>query len=96
MEPVRSLQHVGLGIQAAHHGEERTVRRKSARSISKERTFQATGSWPQLEAICSKLAHALAEEMHANSLKAKTLTLKLKQSDFQVCQAKTFRGWVRP
>lgn len=91
---MRPLQHVGLGIQPAHHNEEGegTVGRKG---ISKERTFKAIGTWPELEAICSKLAHALAEEMHANSLKAKTLTLKLKQSDFQVCQAKPSRTWVR-
>jgi hypothetical protein len=89
------LQHVGLGIQAAHHDEEGEGTGVGRKGISKERTFKAMRAWPELEAMCSKLAHALAEEMHAKSLRAKTLTLKLKQSDFQVGVPRRIPNFLR-
>ena len=72
-------QHVGLGIQAAHHdGEEGEGTGVGRKGMGKERTFQAIEAWPDLKAKCEEIAHALAEDMLSEGLKAKTLTLKVR------------------
>jgi hypothetical protein len=67
----------------------------SRKGISTERTFSAITAWPLLRAKCEELAQALSEDMHREGLWAKTLTLKLKTTDFQVKTASLVGEFTR-
>eukprot|EP00871_Galdieria_phlegrea_P000999 jgi/Galph1/18/GphlegSOOS_G4774.1 len=56
----------------------------SRKGMSRERTFKSTSSLEQLGKICRVVCQNLADDMTEQDLVAKTLTLKIKCSDFTV------------
>jgi DNA polymerase kappa len=54
------------------------------KGISKEATFHAVSKSADLIQICRQIADGLAEDMAREELKARTVTLKLKTTDFEV------------
>jgi hypothetical protein len=54
------------------------------KSVSTERTFPALHTVKELRAKCSEIARALSEDLQACGVEGKTLTLKLKMTDFSV------------
>ncbi|KAI9144034.1 hypothetical protein BKA69DRAFT_1057838 [Paraphysoderma sedebokerense] len=65
------------------------------KSISVERTFSGMSDEQQLFAKLHELAESLAEDLEQEKLKGKTLTLKLKYTNFQVVtRAKTLPRFI--
>eukprot|EP00949_MAST-11_sp_MAST-11-sp1_P003761 g3761.t1 len=63
------------------------------KGISKETTFHSVSKFADLIAICRKIAKGLAQDMQKESLKARTVTLKVKTVDFEVItRAKSLRA----
>jgi DNA polymerase kappa len=56
------------------------------KSISKERTFATMSRTPDLVAKCHDICLALGQEMAEKQLRAKTVTVKLKSSSFEIIQ----------
>eukprot|EP00891_Asterochloris_glomerata_P005434 jgi/Astpho2/5434/e_gw1.00076.4.1_t len=81
---MESFLSAGLGLGRTLHSEPAKEGEVTRKGISCERTFAAISSREDLEAKCSELAHKLADEMADESLKARTLTLKLKATTFEV------------
>jgi len=71
---------LGLGSSG---GASENVNRKR-KSISTERTFREISEENELLAKCQELAESLAADLQKKELKGKTLTVKLKNVDFQV------------
>mmetsp|Transcript_25497 Transcript_25497/g.71308 ORF Transcript_25497/g.71308 Transcript_25497/m.71308 type:complete len:539 (+) Transcript_25497:180-1796(+) len=86
---------VGLGMGATEHSERPGEGDVGRKGISCERTFRAISSVPKMEKILCSLSSRLADDMSRENLKGRTLTLKLKGTDFQVhTRAVTSDGWL--
>ncbi|EME26075.1 DNA polymerase kappa [Galdieria sulphuraria] len=57
---------------------------ESRKGMSRERTFKPTSSLEELRKICESVSKLLADDLEAEDMYAKTLTLKIKCSDFSV------------
>jgi len=55
---------------------------ESRKGMSRERTFKPTSSLEELRSICESVSELLASDLRAEDLQAKTLTVKIKCSDF--------------
>uniref|UniRef100_UPI003AB04D9E DNA polymerase kappa n=1 Tax=Centroberyx gerrardi TaxID=166262 RepID=UPI003AB04D9E len=76
---------LGLGSTHIQRGEER-------KSMSTERTFREMSTAEEQLSLCRELCQDLAEDVKKEGLKGKTVTLKLKNVNFEV---KT-RAWTLP
>uniref|UniRef100_A0A383WPR7 DNA polymerase kappa n=1 Tax=Tetradesmus obliquus TaxID=3088 RepID=A0A383WPR7_TETOB len=81
----------GLGLGATQHGSSRGDEGGagagggvSRKGISCERTFANMSSPAEMEKMAETLVHHLAADMESEGIAAKTLTLKLKTTDFAV------------
>uniref|UniRef100_A0A8C7FHE3 DNA polymerase kappa n=1 Tax=Oncorhynchus kisutch TaxID=8019 RepID=A0A8C7FHE3_ONCKI len=79
--------HISMGLGSTHI--ERDGERKS---MSTERTFGEMGALEEQFSLCKELCQDLALDLQKEALKAKTVTLKLKNVNFEV---KT-RAWTLP
>ena len=77
------LFRVSLGLSRTEHDSEEEPRRKS---ISTERTFRNISSCRDLERKVQEIARSLARDVEEKQLRGKTLTLKMKDSAFEVKQ----------
>ncbi|KAK9834297.1 hypothetical protein WJX81_004273 [Elliptochloris bilobata] len=73
-----------LGVGRTCHSEMVREGEVGRKGISMERTFRPVSDRAELEAKCGELAEALAEDMARESLRGRTITLKLKTSNFEV------------
>uniref|UniRef100_A0A061R8V8 DNA polymerase kappa n=1 Tax=Tetraselmis sp. GSL018 TaxID=582737 RepID=A0A061R8V8_9CHLO len=86
---------VGLGLGAAEHSERPGDGEVGRKGISCERTFRAICTVPEMEQKLAELSAHLAEEMAEEGLRGRSLTLKLKGTDFKVrTRAVTSPGWL--
>ncbi|KAK9862384.1 hypothetical protein WJX84_004497 [Apatococcus fuscideae] len=74
----------GLGLGQTQHSEPVADGEVGRKGISCERTFGPISKTGELEAKACELAEKLAEEMADEGLKGKTLTLKLKETTFEL------------
>ena len=72
-----------LGISRHKHDDSIKVG-PSQKGISNERTFKELSATNDLHGMVDSLAASLSEQMKAKNLKGKTITLKLKTSNFEV------------
>ena len=72
-----------LGISRHKHDDSIKVG-PSQKGISNERTFKELSATKDLHGMVDSLAVSLSEQMKAKNLKGKTITLKLKTSNFEV------------
>ena len=72
-----------LGISRHKHDDSIKVG-PSQKGISNERTFKELSTTKDLHGMVDSLAVSLSEQMKAKNLKGKTITLKLKTSNFEV------------
>uniref|UniRef100_A0A8C7QWY5 DNA polymerase kappa n=1 Tax=Oncorhynchus mykiss TaxID=8022 RepID=A0A8C7QWY5_ONCMY len=79
--------HISMGLGSTHI--ERDGERKS---MSTERTFGEMGALEEQFSLCRELCQDLAQDLQKEALKGKTVTLKLKNVNFEV---KT-RAWTLP
>uniref|UniRef100_A0A8C8CZ95 DNA polymerase kappa n=1 Tax=Oncorhynchus tshawytscha TaxID=74940 RepID=A0A8C8CZ95_ONCTS len=79
--------HISMGLGSTHI--ERDGERKS---MSTERTFGEMGALEEQFSLCKELCQDLAQDLQKEALKGKTVTLKLKNVNFEV---KT-RAWTLP
>ncbi|CAB1319916.1 unnamed protein product [Coregonus sp. 'balchen'] len=79
--------HISLGLGSTHI--ERDGERKS---MSTERTFGEMSALEEQFSLCRELCQDLAQDLQKEALKGKTVTLKLKNVNFEV---KT-RAWTLP
>ncbi|XP_064867708.1 DNA polymerase kappa isoform X3 [Oncorhynchus nerka] len=79
--------HISMGLGSTHI--ERDGERKS---MSTERTFGEMGALEEQFSLCKELCQDLALDLQKEALKGKTVTLKLKNVNFEV---KT-RAWTLP
>lgn len=83
-----SFEHymrVGLGV-----GYGKVERDSERKSMSVERTFEDTSDLKQLTDICEQLCRNLVDDLSAENWATKTITLKIKETNFQVkTRAKT-------
>ncbi|XP_029295124.1 DNA polymerase kappa isoform X2 [Cottoperca gobio] len=73
------LMHVSLGL-----GSTRMHRHEERKSLSTERTFKEVCKVEEQLSLCRELCEDLAEDMKKEELKGKTVTLKLKNVNFEV------------
>ncbi|XP_056136455.1 DNA polymerase kappa [Lampris incognitus] len=73
------FMHISLGLGATHI--ERDGERKS---MSTERTFRELSAVEEQLSLCRQLCEDLAKDMKKEGLKGKTITLKLKNVNFEV------------
>ncbi|GJQ15477.1 hypothetical protein GpartN1_g7268.t1 [Galdieria partita] len=57
---------------------------ESRKGMSRERTFKPTSSLEELRKICESVSELLSSDLEAEDLCAKTVTLKIKCSDFSI------------
>ncbi|XP_034026011.1 DNA polymerase kappa isoform X2 [Thalassophryne amazonica] len=70
---------VSLGLGSTY-----TQRNEERKSMSTERTFKELSKFEEQVSLCQELCEALAEDMKKEGLKGKTITLKLKNVNFEV------------
>ncbi|KAK5871362.1 hypothetical protein PBY51_004247 [Eleginops maclovinus] len=73
------LLQVSLGLGSTH-----IQRHEERKSMSTERTFRELSKVEEQFSLCRKLCEELAEDMKKEALKGKTVTLKLKNVNFEV------------
>ncbi|XP_068461244.1 DNA polymerase kappa [Clinocottus analis] len=73
------LMHVSLGL-----GSTSIPRHEERKSISTERTFKELSNVEEQLSFCRELCEDLAEDIKKEGLKGKTVTLKLKNVNFEV------------
>uniref|UniRef100_A0A668AUM2 DNA polymerase kappa n=1 Tax=Myripristis murdjan TaxID=586833 RepID=A0A668AUM2_9TELE len=81
------FMRVSLGLGSTH-----IERNEERKSMSTERTFREMSAAEEQLSLCRELCEDLAEDMKKEGLKGKTVTLKLKNVNFEV---KT-RAWTLP
>ena len=80
------FMHAMLGLGGTHAPDKAAEGEVARKGISCERTFAAISARGELEAMARHLAERLAADMARESLAGKNLTLKLKDTGFQVRQ----------
>uniref|UniRef100_A0A8C4N7Q0 DNA polymerase kappa n=1 Tax=Eptatretus burgeri TaxID=7764 RepID=A0A8C4N7Q0_EPTBU len=75
----RHFLAISLGIGAT-----RLERNSERKSMSTERTFSEIRKPEELYSLCQKLCHDLAREVQEESLQGRTITLKIKNINFEV------------
>lgn len=80
----RSLLTAALGLGPTAHADAPPPGQPGRKGISCERTFRPVSDPQQLRSILSKLAASLAEDLAREGIAGRTLTLKLKTTEFEV------------
>ncbi|KAM9858107.1 DNA polymerase kappa [Aulostomus maculatus] len=73
------FMQVSLGLGSTH-----IVRHEERKSMSTERTFKELNRFEEQLSLCRELCEDLAQDMKREDLKGKTVTLKLKNVNFEV------------